>query len=281
MSVLDGDLGLVFPDGNSQQFAQVAKRQTVFSGPVDSGGLAAFGGSTGSNTVTAAGTIWFSAANGPSNRIAKMVNPQWSVPTSTGTYQLLADANANQTGTPVTGGLNLFANYQHGGTYSTTTDQLTFNIQELVMKVGVSGSANQVYRVAIGEVDVAGGVVTAIRWYGLNGRYVGPVTTNLPAASTQRSGNHNLGFVPKRGRMRIINRVANASFNPGEEPGALVDRDSNGYCGPMVPTLTRTAIFMQMSNGGNLFLYPATGGVAVSLTATSWDTQFECDRGDW
>ena len=171
-------------------------RQTVLSGPVDSNGFAAFGGSTGSTTVTASGTLVATAANGTSNRIGTIVNPSWTGLSTNGTMFLYLDIAAD--GTCTTGSTTLAPIYRQGGADVTTNNQNTFNIQEMQMKVGNGSTASQVWRVEVGRVTVSGSVVTAVVWYQLMGRYTSAWTATLAGASTQVNYNHNLGGEPRQ-----------------------------------------------------------------------------------
>jgi hypothetical protein len=165
-------------------------RQTVLSGPVDTSGLAAFGGSTGSTTVTAAGTLTATASNGVAgDRTGSIVNPSWTGLSTNGAMFLYLDIAAN--GTCTTGSTTLAPTYRWGGADVTTNNQATFNIQEMQMKVGNGATAAQTYRVFVGEVTVAGAVVTAITWYALMGRYSSG--RFAIAASTAYNRNHNIG----------------------------------------------------------------------------------------
>ena len=123
-------------------------RQTVLGGPVDSSGYSAFGGGTGSTTVTASGTLTCTAANGvnssgPLDKTFQITNPSWTGLSTNGTMYLYVDWNS---GTPITGSVTLAPTYQWGGTYSTTNNQHTFNIQEMTMKVGNGATAQGVVR---------------------------------------------------------------------------------------------------------------------------------------
>jgi hypothetical protein len=173
----------------------VPVRQTVLSGPVDSNGLAAFGGSTGGTTVTMTGTLIATAANGFGSSgavdvVGSGTNLAWSGLSTNGTMYLYVDIAA---GVLTSGSGTLAPVYQHGGTYSTTSGQFTFNRQEMVGKVGNGSSAVQTNRVYVGEVTVAGSVVTAIKWYQLMGRYTGAWTATLPGANTTTAASHLLG----------------------------------------------------------------------------------------
>ena len=169
----------------------VPVRQTILSGPVDSAGLPSFGGATGSTTVTATGTLKATASTGVSNYTGSITNPSWTGLSTDGTMYLFLDITS--AGVVTTGSTTLVPVYQWGGTYSTTSGQNTFNIQEMTMKVGNGAAAVQVYRVFVGEVTVAGNVVTAITWYALMGRYTS-ADTAFAAVGTKTTFNHNLGI---------------------------------------------------------------------------------------
>lgn len=176
----------------------VPVRQTVLSGPVDTSGLPSFGGSTGSTTVTASGTLIATAANGFTSsgqidRVGSITNPAWTGLSTNGTMYLFLDIASN--GTCTTGSGTLLPTYRWGGADVVTTNQFTFNIQEMIGKVGNGATAAQTYRVYVGEVTVAGGVVTAITWYALQGRY--DSGRFAVAVSTNYSKNHNIGAEPR------------------------------------------------------------------------------------
>jgi hypothetical protein len=189
-------------------------RQTVELGTVDSNGFAAFGGSTGSTTVTTATTLYLNAANGMVNRRGSITNPSWTGLSTNGTMYAYLDIAAD--GTCTTGSTTLAPVYQFGGTYSTTSGQFTFNIQEMIGKVGNGATAAQTYRVFVGEVTVAGGVVTAIIWYALMRRYYG--SASVPGNGTAVVLSHNLG-VPSN---HIICRYGFACISADAGWGAAV-----------------------------------------------------------
>lgn len=171
-------------------------RQTVLSGTVDTSGYSAFGGSTGTTTVTATATLVATAANGFAStgsvdRIGQIAAPSWTGLSTNGTMYLYLDIASN--GTCTTGSGTLAPTYRWGGADVVTNNQFTFNIQEMVGKVGNGATAAQTYRVYVGEVTVAGAVVTAITWYALQGRYDSgwfAVTT-----ATNYTSNHNVGVL--------------------------------------------------------------------------------------
>lgn len=200
-------------------------RHTVLNGPVDSNGFAAFGGSTGSTTVTASGILTVTAANGVTttgnvDKTFQITNPSWTGLSTNGTMYLYVDWNS---GSPITGSTTLAPTYQWGGTYSTTSNQHTFNIQEMTMKVGNGAAATQTYRVFVGEVTVAGGVTTAITWYALMRQYVS-ASTALPAAATAQSFNHNIGIPPEFLNWTYVGvcTSAIAGFSVGDRSGPSI-----------------------------------------------------------
>jgi len=150
-------------------------RQTVLSGPTDTSGNPAFGGAPGSTTVTASGTLVVTAANGyasPSgarDRVSSIINPSWTGLSNNGRMPLYLDLAAD--GTCTTATANLMPVYRLAGADVVTNGQFTFNVSEMSGKVGNGSAAAQIYRVCVGEVTVSGGVVTAIKWYALKGRY--------------------------------------------------------------------------------------------------------------
>ena len=233
-------IGLTLAEDVGASFVPV--RQTVLSGPVDSNGLPSFGGSTGGTTVTVAGTLIVTAANGftsrgQRNRTRPIVNPSWTGLSTNGTMYLYLDIDADGVCTPGAG--TLAPTYRWGGADVVTADQFTFNVQEMVGKVGNGAAAVQTYRVYVGRVTVAGGVVTAITWYALQGRYdsgLFAVTT-----STAYSKNHNLGTIPRSVQVFVADDTAGTNEVPmigfvristnefGAYPSAALSRTSMQY----------------------------------------------------
>ncbi|WP_256060987.1 hypothetical protein, partial [Klebsiella pneumoniae] len=82
------------------------------------------------------------------------------------------------------------------------------------MQVGNGSTASQVYRVFVGEVTVSGGVVTAITWYALMGRYVSP-DTSVHAVNTPVNFSHNIGVTPNI-TAYIKNAVPELGFSVGD-----------------------------------------------------------------
>lgn len=248
-------------------------RQTVLSGPVDSSGLPAFGGSTGSTTVTTSGTLKVAVANGTENRLGSITNASWTGLSTNGTMYLYLTVAAD--GTCTTGSTTLAPVYQWGGTYSVTNNQHTFNIQEMVMKVGNGSTASQTYRVFVGEVTVAGSVVTAITWYALMGRYWNK-DAGIPS-TTRISKNHNIGVTPMRVRVMLQCQSADLNYSAGEEVDILAMSTSGGTTPPAFSATPLTMGIIYNTNAW--YLLNKTTGSLTAATTGNWDTVFYADRG--
>lgn len=287
-----GDSVFFFYDGTTV-YAQIVKadgtaviapnvgpiRQTVLSGPVDSNGHAAFGGATGATTVTAAGTLIATVANGFNakgqvDRIGSITNPSWTGLSTNGTMYLYLDIASDGTCTPGVG--TLAPAYQFGGTYSVTNNQFTFNIQEMVGKVGNGSTAAQTYRIYVGEVTVAGGVVTAIIWYQLEGKYQSAWVNTLPSAVAPINANHKLGIYPKITTMVIECITNDASLAVvGERINNPSQYSSDRQ---MPPSFTCTRNSMKHFVGaGNFFLMNSAS--YSLLTAANWKYAYIAERG--
>lgn len=270
---------VVFSDGNTQLYPSVPVRQTVVSGPVDSSGYPSFGGSTGSTTVTASGTLVATAASGASNRMGTITNPSWTSLSTNGTMYLYLDIAVDNTCT--TGSTTLAPVYQWGGTYSTTNNQATFNIQEMTMKVGNGTTAAQTFRVFVGEVTVAGGVTTAITWYALMGRYVGPATA-MPTAATVTNYNHNIGCIPKQSNYILILQSNVYGYTVGDEiPNPLWYLGGGNFTNlfPALDRLTAKSMANATCVGNVYFMNKSTGASSTIATATDFKYRIECARG--
>ena len=256
--------------------SSVPVRQTVLSGPVDSSGFAAFGGSTGSTTVTASGTLKATAAaGGDANYTGSIVNPSWTGLSTNGTMFLYLDITSG--GVVTTGSTTLEPTYQWGGTYSTTNLQNTFNIQEMTMKVGNGSTASQVYRVFVGEVTVAGGVVTAITWYALMGRYISALYGI--ALSTNYTNSHNLGHKYCLLTVNIVCQTAELGYAIGDKTiiqGADNDNIQNFGC--MVSNTGRNSAVTTTSSSTLPSVINRTTFATVTITAANWKFELTAQR---
>ena len=233
----------------------VPVRQTVLSGPVDSSGYAAFGGATGSTTVTASGTLTVTAADGITNHVATVTNPSWTGLSTNGTMYLYMDISA---GVSSTASSTLAPIYQWGGTPATTSGLLTFNIQEMKGYLGNGSSAPQAYRVCVGEVAVAGGVVTSITWYAPMGRYMSTATSL--AYQTTYSFTHNIGVVPAHLDMDAwIRDTTNGNMIP-YHIDASYDSTANFNNFAMATSNTERNVFKVRTSNAWLLSYLDSGG---------------------
>lgn len=266
----------VMENGQWTSITPVSVRQTVELGPVDTNGFASFGGSTGSTTVTASGTLYLNAANGMINRRGAITNPSWTGASTNGTMYAYLDIAAD--GSCTTGLSTLAPTYRWGGADVVTSGQFTFNIQEMTGKVGNGATAVQTYRVYVGEFVVSGGVVTAIVWYALMGRY-NSVFGTIPAASTRSLNNHNLGIPPSF--IAIDSYLKNQTSELNWGIGSIVMPVSSAVGG--APSGIKTA--QVISSIGAQFAFETTlripdgsTGVISSVSTGNWLYNIVCRR---
>jgi hypothetical protein len=256
-----------------------AVRQTVLSGPVDAGGLAAFGGTTGTTTVTAAGTLKVTAAaGGDLNYTGSIANPSWVGLNTNGVLYLYMDITS--AGVVTTGSTTVQPVYQWGGTYGTANGQFTFNIQEMLGKVGNGAAAVQTNRVFVGEVMVAGGVVTALTWYQLMGRYDSGYTATLPAALTPFTKGHSLGLTPGNYDFEVENTTADAGFSVGDrlKASSIFGVDSTTRL-QFAIRASRSTLAGTTTNVTPFAVQSVSTGLSAAMTATSWKWKMTASRG--
>lgn len=256
-------------------------RQTVLSGPVDTNGLPSFGGSTGSTTVTASGTLIATAANGfvvggQVDRVGSITNPSWTGLSTNGTMYLYLDIAANRTCT--TGSTTLEPNYRWGGADVVTNGQFTFNIQEMVGKVGNGSVATQTYRVFVGQVTVAGGVVTAITWYALQGRYESP-EQSVPANNTLLSLNHNIGVRPQKYDVKFRCATTEYGYPVGSEATFSANDDGDGSRNNGSYATRLVAAWINTSTSATPFIKRFDAAGLANLTAGNWRVVMQAQRG--
>ncbi len=248
----------------------VPVRQTVLSGPVDTDGFAAFVGATGSTTVTATGTLIATASNGFGasgnvDRVGSITNPSWTGLSTNGAMYLYLDIASN--GTCTTGSTTLAPTYRDGGADVVTNNQFTFNKQVMIGKVGNGSVATQTYRVFVGEVTVAGAVVTAIVWYQLMGRYKSADTT-IPGLGASVAFNHNIGVLDVEHQLfsRCITNSGN--FLVGYVNSYLATQSGTAY-GPLQPMQqsTKQTTYTMGSSSALILVDPSTGGLNSQTTA--------------
>jgi hypothetical protein len=259
--------------------AHPAVRQTVLSGTVDSNGLPAFGGSTGSTTVTAPTTLTATAAFGTLDLTGTITNPSWTGLNTNGKMYLYLTINTD--GTCTTGASTLAPIYQWSGTYTNTTGQFTFNIQEMTGKVGVFGGPNQTYRVYVGEVTVSGGVVSSITWYALKGRFDGGWTNTLPGTGVQVIRSHNIGLIPDNMRYVIECLTADAGYAVGDRIYYPLTGTNSGYSQLNTAFAnSSTCGFVVAGGGASAFVVSnKSNGVQATLVSANWRYKLVADRG--
>lgn len=251
-------------------------RQTVASGPVDSNGFSSFGGSIGSATVTAAGTLTVTAANGALNRNGKITNPSWTGLSTNGTMYLGLTVNGDGTCTPFS--TPLAPTYQWGGAFSTVSGQRSFNIQQMQMQVGNGSTAAQSYDVFVGETTVSGGVVASITWYALNGRYDSNLQATVPINTTFVL-NHNLGIKPQILAPYLECITADAGYSVGDR---LIGQWST-YDGANVDTRpfwtnAKSVGFVSASTQAVRIPNKSSGSIATA-TVANWKYGISLQRG--
>lgn len=245
-------------------------RQTVLSGPVDSSGYSAFGGSTGSTTVTASGTLVPTSANGTSgDRIGSITDPEWTGITANS----YATLTINSDGTCTPNVRTLAPVYQWGGTPSVTNGQLTFNIQEMKMYLGNGSTADQVHEVVVGEFT-ASGTVSAITWYALMGRYESTASSLTFGSNT--SYNHNIGTSLVKVDGLLVCATSEIGYAVGDEAhnwGATV---ASNYGATLTNTSRNSAVF-SINSGGPLLTNRSTF-VTSNITAANWNKKITVRR---
>lgn len=255
-------------------------RQTVLSGAVDTNGFSAFGGSTGATTVTTSTTIVATCADGNNNRIGTIVNPSWTGLSINGTMYLYLDIATD--GTCTTGSTILAPTYRWGGADVVTNNKWTYNIQEAKGKLGNGSTASQIYRVFVGEVTVAGGVVTAIVWYALNGIYDSGWTSTLPTVSTRISKNNNLGYSDNYiSNLSVQCLAVEAGYSIGD---IFLGNPTEAISSATVPSQQAIVISKNISSyiSGTTNTYEISHkstGVLTNITASNWAYKITAQRG--
>lgn len=257
--------------------------QTVRSSSVDSNGQPDYisigtGLSVNISATTTPVIMSASISNSANNRIG-IVSADTSISglTDSTTNYLYGDIGVD--GVVVLGSTILAPTYQFGGTYSVTSGQSTFNISEMTMKVGNGASADQTFRVFIGEAVTAGGVVTSVRNYALNGIYYSSLQTIT--ASGQLLLNANMGFTPYNLELFLVNQSASLGYNVGDY--VLTNSQHNRTDGTPIGTsiiLTSTILQLRYSVSTNCFsIANATTGLSANITNANWKLRILAKRG--
>ena len=260
----------------------VPVRQTVLSMPVDASGApnptVQAGTGVGFNALTLTSNVIATAANGFNSAGAVDVVGQssslsWTGLTSNGTYGLFADI-AGGVLTAVAGMMPL-PSYQWGGTYSVAANQFTFNVQAMSGQVGNGVTAAQTNRVCLGEVTVALGVISAIKWYALMRRFKSATTATLPAVNSRTDVAHNLGInsdmVDQEAIGWAVCTTADANYAVGAMVKLLNYVSANAIPGQSTYKKDRNTATLAAGNTSTGWVVNdlSTGG-QVAMTAASW-----------
>jgi len=266
----------------------VPVRQTCLSMSADANGYPAptvVGGTgVGFTTLTLSSLVVATAANGFGTSGAVDVVGQssslsWTGLSTNGIMYLYADIAA---GVLSAVSSTLAPTYRWGGADVVTSGQFTFNIQEMIGKVGNGAAAVQTNRVCLGEVTVAAGVISAITWYALQGRYDSGYTATLPGAAAQVSKNSNLGIIPEVANLVLECTTADIGYAVGDRivnPQWCGNASAN--TGGVIPIVaSRNTIGFATASVANYYTFNKAGGGGGSiLTAASWKYKLTCSRG--
>jgi hypothetical protein len=218
-------------------------------------------------------------ANGAVDRIGiHSSDTSISALTANATNYLYADVAAD--GTVTFGKTTLAPIDQWGGTYSITNGQFTFNIGEMVGKVGDGSAAQPAFRVFIGEAVTDASSVTSVRNYALRGAYVSPWTATLPGTNASVQTSHNIGFLNRLGPDAFETECTTA--DNGYAIGDRLVSPANNYNGGVYPPIVRAVDRNTISIGTGGFgwtVTPKAGGNSASLTVGSWKYRFRAKRG--
>lgn len=256
-------------------------RQTVLSGPVDTNGQSAFGGATSSTVVTASGTLIATAANGwvtggSSDRVGSIVNPSWTGLTTNGTMYLNLQIASTGVCTPIARTVQPIEIQGSAAAY-TTAGQMCTSISQMSTFIGNGSVVAQAWEVKVGEVTVAAGVVTAITWYALNGRY-SRTTSTLPATGSAISQNHNLGVQEAANRLYLINITPQNGFNTGEIIENYFQWDGAGVLYGVGKWAGRLSGGFSLITGYALYSFTKSTGAVTATAPANWAYTLEFKR---
>ena len=257
--------------------AAIPVRQTVLAGPVDSAGLPTFLPATAvslsitSQNLTAGTPLVVTAANGfdasgAVNRVgARTTNLTWSGLTGSATNYLYVDIDGAGAMTP--GSTTLAPVYQPGGTYSVTSGQFTFNIKEMVAKVGNGSVANQTWRVFVGEAVTNVSTVTSTVAYAYAGQYEFTNTSAL-APSTSYTRAHAIGTDRVNADLFLICQTTNGGYSVGDVVKGAGNVSTWGL--PLSLRITRNSVYYILNANGLYLQDASTGSTSFNLTLSSW-----------
>lgn len=173
--------------------------------------------------------------------------------------------------------------YEAVGAFSTTSGQFTFNIGQMVGRAGNGVTADQVYRVFIGEVQAASNAISSVMPYALLGRYVSPVSASLPAAGTRTAYAANLGDA---NNVQVSSYVkcltaGDGGWNVGTILTANINLAASAYQIASVAIEGRNALSVTAgANSSGWVSYNSGTGAAAGLTTANWGL-FIVARRNW
>ena len=254
-------------------------RQTVRFGPVTANGLPDFlpasaSGLTLTTQNLTSTTLVVNASNGSLSRNgSSSVNLSWVLPDASTNY-LYVDVGS--TGVLTAGSTIIAPTIQYGGSRSTSNQQATFNVSAMSMTVGDGASANQTYRVFIGEAVTSGGNVTSTIAYAYNGLYISPQTV-IPVPGTPASFSHNMGtLIGAQATLSVICTTNSNTYTVGQIAQVFNDVTGNNQ----VPTnffTSRNAVSAVFNS--TIVAPQTTNGALVALTTANFRYIMTVRRG--
>jgi hypothetical protein len=146
--------------------------------------------------------------------------------------------------------------------------------------------------VFVGEVTVSGSVVSAITWYALMGRYIGPWTATLPGTNTEVSASHNLGVGGSTGatyvgagvtaRFELRSDSTDAGYSAGDQIDGALCQPSAGNYARVTPRLQRLTAYVRTGANIAFVVTNASNGTLAytgsGLSSANWSYRFVVER---
>jgi hypothetical protein len=205
-------------------------RQTVLRGPINADGTPNLGGATGGTSVTTSNisasfplnvtaSFGFSGARGRPRDYygTSFSNLTWTGLSTNGTMYLFLSVNpGTQELTPFVSALPPL----YGETVTLgAAGQFSFGIKQHIGALSNGSALTFLPALCVGEVSVAGGVVTGITWYAYQGRAESDYIATLPNINTQVSYAHNIGVPPRDFDFVVECTTAEQGIAVGEQIG--------------------------------------------------------------
>ena len=224
--------------------------------------------------ISASGGAQFNDRNG-------LVSSDTTISSLTGSATNYLYADIAIDGTVTLGSTLLAPVYEFGGTPSITSGQFTFNISDMVAYVGNGTTADQTWRVFIGEAITDPTSVTSVINYALNGYYKSALTA-LPSANTIQNFNHNIGCDPEYLIWEYTGEITVAVGNLaiGDNVKYIYSYDSSSRSIDIKIGMTKYgATIGAMANSGFRTIDPVTFSPVLALTTANCSTYQAIKRG--